>query len=90
MQLQTPDEVRDFLRLCLDPGLGGKKRSVTQLALIMSDGLAASLTEHAPHLAELRDAVDRAEAAATEARANYTEGLRAWIADETTDRKDRG
>ncbi|MFF0395116.1 hypothetical protein ACFYSJ_04900 [Streptomyces sp. NPDC005248] len=90
MQLQTPDEVRDFLRLCLDPGLGRKNRSVTQLALIMPDWLAAPLTEHAPHLAELRNAVDRAEAAATEARAAYTEGLRAWIADETTDRKDCG
>lgn len=90
MQLQTPDEVRDFLRLCLDPGLGRKKRSVTQLALIMPDWLATPLTEHAPHLAELRDAVDRAEAAATEARAAYTEGLWAWIADETTVRKGCG
>ncbi|MFE4648637.1 hypothetical protein [Streptomyces sp. NPDC056707] len=48
------------------------------------------LTEHARHLAEPRDAVDRAESAATEARAACTEGLRAWIADETTDRKDCG
>ncbi|MFD4315055.1 hypothetical protein [Streptomyces sp. NPDC058548] len=82
MHFATPEEAQGFLRLCLDGGPGRVKRTITQLALIMPDWLAEQFTEHAPELAVLRDEVNAAEAAATAARERYTEGLRAWIADE--------
>ena len=90
MQLSTPEEVRGFLRMCLDPGPGRDKRTVTQLALIMPDWLVGHLAEHAPELAGLRAAVDAAEEKATQARAAYTEALRSWIARETVPGRDSG
>jgi hypothetical protein len=88
MQLSTPDEVRGFLRMCLDPGPGRDKRTVTQLALIMPDWLVGHLAEHAPELAGLRAAVEAAEERAAQARAEYTEALRSWIAHETVPGRD--
>jgi hypothetical protein len=81
--LDTPEQVRDFLRLCLNPGAGYPKRTVARLAAIMPDWLAAPLTEHAPHLGTLRARVEGAEAYAEEERARYVEALRSWIARET-------
>ncbi|MGC4947781.1 hypothetical protein ACLQ2N_16490 [Streptomyces sp. DT224] len=82
MQLQTPDEVRGFLRLCLDPGPGRPKRTAAELARIMPDALGDAVSKHAPELAVLRAELKTAETAATEARERYSEGLRAWIANE--------
>jgi hypothetical protein len=82
VQLTTAEEVRAFLRLCLDPGPGRPKRTVAQLAEIMPGWVAGPLHEHAPHLARLGAAVDQAEAAAAAARTALAEALGAWITDD--------
>lgn len=79
MKLETVEEVRKFIRLCLNPGPGREGRSVTELVGIMPGWLTSNLAEHAPELAELRAAVDRAEEAAATARDAYADGLWAWI-----------
>lgn len=75
MKYKTREELRDFLRLCLDPGPGRDKRTVEYLAEIMPGGVVDLIAEHAPHVAELRTA-------AADAKTAYTEALRVWIADE--------
>ncbi|MFI5629157.1 hypothetical protein ACIA8E_07215 [Streptomyces sp. NPDC051664] len=82
--LDTVGEVRDFLRLCLNPGPRRTGRTVAQLAKVMPDWLAERLTAHAPHLTELREAAVRAEAEAARARKAYADALGAWITEETT------
>lgn len=52
-QLNTADEVRAFLRLCLGPGPGRDKHTAARVAEIMPDSLAEPLNQHAPHLAGL-------------------------------------
>lgn len=84
LQINTPDDLRAFLRLCLDPGPGRDKRTVEHLAEIMPPFLVDQLAEFAPELGVLRDRVNMAEAAAKAARAEYTKGLRSWISQETT------
>lgn len=81
-QLNTAEEVRSFLALCLDPGPGRDKRTAARVAEIMPDWLAGPLNQHAPHLAVLSAAVHQAEAAAAAARAVHAEALAAWIAGE--------
>ncbi|MGW1989656.1 hypothetical protein [Embleya sp. NPDC001921] len=74
----TAEDLRAFLRLCLDPGPGRDKRTVAKLADLTEtslSGLAEEIAEHAPHLADLLSEVKRA-------RAVYVEALRGWIADE--------
>ena len=82
MQLNTPEEARAFLRLCLDPGYG-IKRTVPKLAKVLPPFLRDQVEEFAPHLAELRAAAEEAARAAGAASAAYVEGLRAWIEQET-------
>ncbi|MEC3995229.1 hypothetical protein VSR01_17470 [Actinacidiphila sp. DG2A-62] len=82
MQFQTEEEVRDFLRLCLDPG-HGVKRTPAKLTAIMPDLLRDRLEGHAPHLADLRQEAERAEAATEKARAAHAEALGAWIEGDT-------
>lgn len=70
--LNTETEVRDFLLLALTPGHGIPPRTVAKVAKIMPDWLQDAVAAQAPHLAELRTAVDTA-------RTTYVEALNAWI-----------
>lgn len=78
MDLSSPDAVREFLALCLDPGHGIKRTPAT-LAKIMPGPLGAAVDRFAPHLAQLREAADQAEQKARAARDTYTDALAAWI-----------
>ncbi|WP_371799105.1 hypothetical protein OG963_14890 [Streptomyces sp. NBC_01707] len=82
--LDTVGEVREFLRLCLNPSPKRAGRTVAQLANVLPDWLAERLTVHAPHVTELREAAVRADAEAARARKAYADALGAWIAEETT------
>lgn len=75
---KTVEELRAFLRLCLDPGPGRSTRTVGQLAEQMPDWLAVEIAAHNPQVAEFRVAAMRAQAA-------YKEGLRAWIQEQIGD-----
>ncbi|MFJ1606964.1 hypothetical protein ACIOHS_26875 [Streptomyces sp. NPDC088253] len=78
MNLDTENGVRDFLRLCLDPG-HGIKRTPAKLAAVMPGPLEEALMRFAPHLGDLRAEADRQEAEARKARKAYTDALAAWI-----------
>ncbi|TFV33155.1 hypothetical protein E4K10_30205 [Streptomyces sp. T1317-0309] len=58
--LNTEEDVRGFLRLCLDPGYG-IKRTPLQLTRVMPQPLRDKAEEYAPHLTELRQAAERLE-----------------------------
>lgn len=79
MQLDTAEGVRDFLRLCLDPGPRLPSRTVSQLVTIMPEWLAEQVAAHTPELAPLRDEATAAQTAAATALETYTEALHAWI-----------
>ncbi|MFE3378790.1 hypothetical protein [Streptomyces anulatus] len=79
LDLSTPDRTRQFLALCLDPGLGRKTRTLTELADVIPPWLADKVDVHAPHLAQLRTEADRLRADAAAAQAAYTTALGAWI-----------
>lgn len=79
MDLSSPNTVREFLALCLNPGRG-TKRTPANLAKIMPGALGAAVDRFAPHLAQLRKAADEADRQARAARKAYTDGLAAWIA----------
>ncbi|MCX4609482.1 hypothetical protein [Streptomyces mirabilis] len=80
--------VRDFLRLCLDPGRG-IKRTPAKLAGIMPGPLEEALMRFAPHLGDLRTEADRQEAEARRARNVYVDALAAWITgDHSTHERD--
>lgn len=81
--LNTAEEVRAFLALCLDPGPGRDKRTAARVLEIMPDWLAGPLNQHAPHLAGLSAAVHQAEEAAAAAHAAHAEALGAWIEQDT-------
>ncbi|NGO47294.1 hypothetical protein [Streptomyces ureilyticus] len=81
MKLDTEKDVRDFLRLCLDPG-HGIKRTPAKLAEVMPDPLHDALVRYAPHLGELRAEADRQEAQARKARKAYADALATWITNE--------
>lgn len=70
--LETPDDVRDFLRLCLNPRAGFPGRTVEELAKVMPAWLADKLVDHAPRVAALREVADRAHTA-------YLSALGDWI-----------
>ncbi|GHA94164.1 hypothetical protein [Streptomyces chryseus] len=76
--LNTPEDTRSFLALCLDPGYG-VKRTVNKLADVMPPWLRERVDQHAPHLAQLHAEADRLQAAADEARAAYAAALGDWI-----------
>lgn len=78
MDLSTPEAVRDFLALCLDPG-HGIKRSPTTLTKITPGPLRDALVRFAPHLGELHQAAEEADRRAAAARKAYADGLAAWI-----------
>lgn len=78
MQLNTPEETRAFLRLCLNPGYG-VSRTPAKLAKVMPPVLRDRVETFAPHLAEIRRAAESADHWATVARARHADALRDWI-----------
>ncbi|MFF0092765.1 hypothetical protein ACFYSF_22770 [Streptomyces canus] len=85
MDLSSKNTVREFLRLCLDPG-HGVKRTPAQLAEVMPGALRDAVTRFAPHLAELLDEATRKEKEARRARRAYVDAFSAWInADDDAD-----
>ncbi|MFE6551669.1 hypothetical protein ACFVHS_25160 [Streptomyces sp. NPDC057746] len=76
--LYTEEEVRGFLRLCLDPGYG-PKRAPLQLTRVMPEQLRDKVEVYAPHLAELRQAAELLEEQGRTARETYADGLAAFI-----------
>ncbi|MEW2302027.1 hypothetical protein AB0958_18975 [Streptomyces sp. NPDC006655] len=77
-ELNTPEEIRDFLRLCLNPP-GRGARTPAQLAQIMPDWVRGPLHEHAPHLAALRAEAERLDEAAARAHRAHAAALAKWI-----------
>lgn len=76
--LATEEDVRGFLRLCLDPSYG-PKRAPLQLTRIMPEQLRNRVEAYAPHLAELREATELIEEQGRQAREKYADGLAAFI-----------
>lgn len=74
----SEDEVREFLRLCLNPR-PGSTRTVEALAEILPGPLLKNLHGHAPHLAELRATAEAAKAEAFRAADAYADALGRWI-----------
>ncbi|MGW5582924.1 hypothetical protein [Streptomyces sp. NPDC003857] len=58
--LHTEEDVRGFLRLCLDPGRG-VERAPLQLTKVMPQALRDAVEQYVPHLAELREAAELQE-----------------------------
>lgn len=81
--LETLDDVRDFLRICLTPRGPFPGRTVEELATVMPAWLADRLADHAPDVAELRAAADRAREA-------YVTALGDWITATTADELEDG
>lgn len=74
----TETEVREFLRLCLNPG-PGRERTPEALAEIIPAPLRANLHRHAPNLGELRVAAEHAAWEAKRTAGAYASALAAWI-----------
>ncbi|MFD5678538.1 hypothetical protein [Streptomyces sp. NPDC127040] len=72
--LDTEDEIREFVALCL------KSRTVAKLAEVMPDWLRGPVESRAPELTELRESAERLEQEAALARRAYAKALHAWIA----------
>lgn len=79
LRLDTESEVRAFLKLCLNPGIGRVKRTPAKLAKVMPGWLREALAPHAPDLAELHADAVRLRAEAERAERVYTKALGAWI-----------
>jgi len=70
--LHTEEDVRGFLRLCLDPGRG-VERAPLQLTKVMPQALRDAAEQYVPHLAELQEEQGRM------ARQRYADELAAFI-----------
>lgn len=79
-QYDTPEALRSFLRLCLEPG-HGIKRSPEKLAEVLPDPLARKVAEFAPHIGGLRHAAQALDEQAKKARRAYADALTDWIHD---------
>ncbi|MFI1702977.1 hypothetical protein [Streptomyces griseoruber] len=77
-QYETPEALRSFLKLCLDPG-HGVKRTPVRLAEVLPEPLARKAAEFAPHLGRLRHDAEALDEQATRAHGAYAEALAAWI-----------
>jgi hypothetical protein len=84
-QYETPEALRSFLKLCLDPGYG-IKRTPVRLAEVLPEPLARKAAEFAPHLgglAHFAQALDeqakQAQRRAKDAHRAYADALAAWI-----------
>ncbi|MET8783472.1 MULTISPECIES: hypothetical protein [unclassified Streptomyces] len=76
--LHTEDDVRGFLRLCLDPGRG-VERAPLQLTKVMPQALRDAVEQYVPYLAELREAAELQEEQGRMARQGYADELAAFI-----------
>ncbi|WP_406321768.1 hypothetical protein [Streptomyces sp. NBC_00519] len=81
----SPEALRSFLKLCLDPGYG-IKRTPVRLAEVLPEPLARKAAEFAPHLGGLShfaQALDeqakQAQRRAKDAHRAYADALATWI-----------
>ncbi|MFF5668859.1 hypothetical protein ACFY8S_01765 [Streptomyces hygroscopicus] len=77
----TPEALRAFLKLCLDPG-HGIRRSPEKLAEVLPEPLAGKTAEFAPHLKELRHVAQALDEQARKAFREYADALAAWVNEE--------
>ncbi|MEU0059886.1 hypothetical protein [Streptomyces sp. NPDC006334] len=77
----TPEALRSFLKLCLDPGYG-VQRSPETLAEVLPEPLVRKAVEFAPHLGTLRHAAQALDEQAKKALRAYAAALASWIHDE--------
>ncbi|MFJ3249151.1 hypothetical protein [Streptomyces sp. NPDC086782] len=82
MEFNTPAELRDFLRICLDPGPGRDKRTPTRLADALPEPVLATLTEYAPYLGAFRNTAMELARRAEDMHNAYAAALLAWVRDE--------
>ncbi|MBL1115465.1 hypothetical protein JK364_24140 [Streptomyces sp. 110] len=75
----TPDTLRAFLTLCLDPGPGRTKRTPEELTRILPEPILAQLTTFAPNLGVLRSDTEQRQRQADTARLVWAASLAEWI-----------
>jgi hypothetical protein len=81
--LDTPDDVRSFLRDCLHRE-GRTPNTPRSLHMVMPKWLRIALHTHAPHLATLLADADRLHDAENAAHDTYAQALAEWIEDAPT------
>ncbi|MFE5037096.1 hypothetical protein [Streptomyces sp. NPDC056683] len=81
--LDTPDDVRAFLRACLHRD-GRTPNTPRSLHLVMPEWLRTALHAHAPHLATLLADANRLHNAENAAHDTYARALAEWIEDAPT------
>ncbi|MFE3033079.1 hypothetical protein ACFXKY_15715 [Streptomyces canus] len=79
-QYESPESLRSFLKLCLDPPYGDMRNPV-RLAEVLPTPVYQAVIQHAPHLAELRIIARELAKQADAAHKVYAEALAAWIND---------
>ncbi|WP_328638436.1 hypothetical protein [Streptomyces canus] len=79
----TPEELREFLALCLDPGPGRAKRTPEALTRLLPEPTLDQLARFDPNLGALRSYVDQRQRQADTARLMWAAQLAAWITGET-------
>lgn len=79
MPYEAPDELRAFLRLCLDPGPGRDKRTPARLVEVLPPPLHDEVIRHAPHLRPMRHRVDALAEQQKAAHQEYADALAGWI-----------
>lgn len=84
-QYETPEALRSFLKLCLDPG-HGINRTPVRLAEVLPEPLARKVAEFSPHVGGLRhfakaveEQAKAAQKRAKDAHRAYADALAAWI-----------
>ncbi|EMF31105.1 hypothetical protein H114_00712 [Streptomyces gancidicus BKS 13-15] len=85
MQHQTPEQLRDFLRLCLNPGPGRPVRTPHRLLDVLPEEMHDQLAQHAPHLRHLRERTTVLAQELDGARKAYADALAAWIRGDSTE-----
>jgi hypothetical protein len=80
MRPRSPEELQDFLRLCIDPGPGRDKRTPLQMADSLPESHQAALYEMAPpYLHAFAVTADSLTRRAEEMRHAYAAALLAWL-----------
>lgn len=79
---ETPEMLREFLALCLDPGPGRAKRTPEDLTRILPEPILGQLTRFDPQLGALRAYADQRQRQADAARLMWAAQLAAWITGE--------
>ncbi|WP_406178085.1 hypothetical protein [Streptomyces canus] len=77
-QYDTPEALRSFLKLCLDPG-HGIQRTPEKLAEVLPEPLVRKTVEFAPHLGTLRHTAQALDEQAKQAQQAYADALAGWI-----------